>query len=139
MVRADDFSFWARRFFAGVPHRTLSHVWRHIVRGPLLYGARPYRTEVRHRDRAPAHDVFGLCSTAGARMVALFHLVAFQTHAAERDQGPRTSSCRRQFWRRSESPNFLERTGEGPPLLARCHLPIARRRRLALLHRYRLE
>ena len=76
IIRVDEVAK-DRRFFAGVPHRSLSHVWWHTVRGPLLHGARPHRTEVRHRDRAPARDVFGLCSTAGARLVALFHLVAF--------------------------------------------------------------
>ena len=54
MVRAHDFSFRARNFFAGLAHRALSDVWRHALRRALLHGARPDRAEVRYRARAIA-------------------------------------------------------------------------------------
>jgi hypothetical protein len=44
-------------------------------------------------------------------LVALFHLVAFQTAAAERDPGTRIFAERRQFRPRFEPPNFWSEEG----------------------------
>ena len=53
-------------------------------------------------------------ATARARMVALFHLAAFQTHTRKRDPGARTSAGAQPSCGQSEPPSLLERRGEGP-------------------------
>src|SRR6266567_9497027 len=116
MVRALDFSLRFGNFSARAADRALPDAWRHSVRGALVHGADVNRTEIRYGARAPAGDAPGFRPTAGARMVALFHLAAFQTHHRKRDSSTRAFAESRSFLRQSESPGFLERRGEGPAL-----------------------
>src|SRR6266496_1962875 len=126
MVRTDDFSLWSGNFSACAADRALPDAWRHSVRCALLHGADVDRAEIRYGTRAAAGDAPGFRPTAGARMVALFHLAAFQTHPRKRDSSPRAFTESRPFRGESESPGFLERRGEGPPFFAWRHLPVAR-------------
>ena len=78
------FLFGLGILLAGAAHRALPHVWRHALRRAFLHAARADRTEVRHHPGASARHVPRLRAAARPRMVALFHLAAFQTHAARR-------------------------------------------------------
>src|SRR5437773_5681331 len=139
MVRAGDFSFWARDFPACSAYRALSHAGRHFLRRTFVHGAGANRTEIRYRARTAPGDGPRFRPAARPRVVALFHLAAFQTHAPKRDSNARTFAEWRPFRRRFESPSFLERRRQGPSLLAWCRLSVAGGRRLALFHRYRVE
>src|SRR5438445_11150604 len=85
MVRALDFSLRSGNFSAGAADRALPDAWRHFVRGALVHGADVDRTEIRYGARAVAGDAPGFRPTARARMVALFHVAAFQTHPGSGD------------------------------------------------------
>src|SRR5438132_4256428 len=138
MVRALDFSLRSGNFSAGAADRALPDAWRHFVRGALVHGADVDRTEIRYGARAAAGDAPGFRPTARARMVALFHVAAFQTHPRKRDSGTRAFAESRPFRLQSESPGFLERRGAGAALFAGRHPPGARCSGRALVNRCRL-
>src|SRR5438105_1640582 len=98
MVRADNLPFRLGDFFAGAAHRALPDAGRHTLRRALLHGAHAHRAEVRHGPRALAGDASRLYATAGARVVALFHVAAFQTHAAQRYSSTRTFARGYKVW-----------------------------------------
>ena len=104
-----------------------------------LHAAGADRAEVRHDRRASPRDVPRLRAAAGPRMVALFHLAPFQTDAAHRHQHARAIAGRRGIHPRFAQSQLLERRRERSPSSARLDVRIARRRRLALFERYRLE
>src|SRR6266849_5083275 len=85
VVCAHRFSFWFGNFFTGIAHRSLFDVWWHFVRGDFLHVAGADRAEVRHDSGAFARHVSCLRPAARPWMVALFHLAAFQAHAARSD------------------------------------------------------
>src|SRR6266700_4880473 len=125
MVRPLDFSLRAGNFSARAAARAIPDAWRHSVRGALVHGADVDRAEIRYGARAAVGDAPGLRPTARARMVALFHLAAFQTYPRKRDSRTRAFAESRPFRLHSESPGFLERRGEGPALCDWLHLPAA--------------
>src|SRR5204862_305612 len=97
------------------------------------------RTTIRHGARAPAGDAPRVCATARTRILSLFHLAAFQTHTGKRHSEARTFARTCALARQPESPRILERGGEGSPLFSGRNISVARRRRLALFRRQRLE
>src|SRR4030095_12110414 len=120
-------------------HRALPYAWRHSLCSAFLHGAGTDRTEIRYRLRTAAGNVPRFRSAACPRVVAVFHLAAFQTHAPKCASNARTFAEWRPFCRQFESPSFLERRRQRPSLLAWRHLSVAGGRRLALFHRYRVE
>src|SRR5439155_9835152 len=120
------FSVWPWNFFAHTTHRALPHARRHSVRCALIHGAGFDRAEIRYGLRTLACDVARFRAAARARVVALFHVAAFQAHAPERDSNTRAFAQRGTYCRRSESADFLERRRQGSSLPARHHLPSTR-------------
>src|SRR5260370_39731068 len=98
MVRADDLSVWSRNFSAGTADRSLPHVRWHAVRSTLIHGAGFHRTEIRYGARTAARDAPGFRPATGARLAALFHLVAFQTYARQSDSRARILASAHVFW-----------------------------------------
>src|SRR4029077_4725405 len=139
MVRADDLSFWPWNFSAWIAHCAVSDAGRHFLRGAFVHGAGANRTKIRHGARAPAGYDSGVCATARARILPIFHLAAFQTHTGKRHSEARTFARTCALTRQPESPRILERGGEGSPLFPGRNISVARRRRLALFRRQRLE
>src|SRR5437667_5325629 len=139
MVCTDDFSFWSRNFSARAAHCSVPDAGWHFLRGAFVHGSGPDRTKIRHGARAPAGDDPCVCSTARARIFPVFHMAAVQADTSKRHSEARTFARKRALARQPEPACILERAGEGPPLLVRRSVSVARRRRLALFHRQRLE
>src|SRR5436190_4381683 len=139
MVCADDLSFWTRNFPAWPADRSVFDAGRHFLRRAFVHGASADRTKIRHGIRASAGDYPGVYATASARILPVFHLAAFQTHTGKRHSEARTFARKRALARQPESPRILERGREGSPLFPGRNISVARRRRLALFRRQRLE
>src|SRR6476620_5854769 len=94
---------------------------------------------MRYGARAAARDAAGVCPAACAGILSLFYLATIQTYTGQRDSPARAFARTRPLCRQPEPPAFLERAWQGPPLFARGNLSAARRRRLALFNRQRVE
>src|SRR5262245_63211794 len=125
MVCADDFPFWSRNFSAWVAHCSVPDVGWHFLRGAFIHGSGADRTKIRYGARAPAGNDPGVCATARTRIFPVFHLAAFQTHTGKRYSEARTFARTRALARQPESPRFLERAGERPPLFVRRNVSAA--------------
>src|SRR5947208_2319870 len=111
-------------FAAGTADRSLPHARWHAVRSALIHGSGFHRTEIRYGARTAAGDAPGFRPATGARLVALFHMVAFQTYAGKCDSRARTFARAHVFWAESESPRLLERRRQRSSLLAWRHFPV---------------
>src|SRR5207237_1139268 len=125
--------------FAGSADRALSDAGRNILRRDLLYAAGADRAEVRYRRGAIARHLSRFRAAARPRLVALLHLAPFQTDAPRRDRRARAIAGRRGIHPGIAQSQLLERGRERSPSFARLDVRIARRRRLALFERHRLE
>src|SRR5436190_5218065 len=139
MVCAHDLSFWPRNFSARIAHCSVPDAGWHFLRSAFVHGSGTDRTTIRHSACAPAGDDPRVCATARARILPVFHLAAFQTHTGKRHSEARTFARTCALARQPESPRVLERGGEGSPLFPGRNISVARRRRLALFRRQRLE
>src|SRR5512132_1862770 len=135
MVCAHDLSLWSGNFSAWAAHCSVPDAGRHFLRGAFVHGTGADRTKTRHGAGTPAGHDPGVCATARARILTVFHLAAFQTHTGKRHPEARTFARTCALARQSESPGILERAGEGPPLFPGRNVSVAGRRRLAVFHR----
>src|SRR5512132_602670 len=116
MVCAHDLSLWSGNFFAWAAHCSVPDARWHFLRGAFVHGAGADRTKTRHGTGTSAGHDPGVCATARARILPVFHLAAFQTHTGKRHSEARTFTRTRALARQPESPRVLERAGERPPL-----------------------
>src|SRR5262245_12346429 len=125
MVCADNFSFWPRNFSAGAAHRSVPDAGWHFLCGSLVYGTGRDRTKIRHSICAPDGHGPRVCATACTRILQVFHLAPFQTHTRKRGSKARTLTRSGPLARQPQSPRFLERGGEGPPLFPGRNVSVA--------------
>src|SRR5882757_11267374 len=112
MVCPHDLSVWPGNFSAWAAHSSVLDAGRHFLRGAFVHGAGANRTKIRHGTRASAGDNPGVCATARAWILPVFHLASFQTHTGKRHSEARTFARKRALARQPESPRILERGGE---------------------------
>src|SRR3954465_2537225 len=112
MVLAFRVSLWPRHFPAWPAHCSVSDVWGDAVRRAFLYGARAYRTAIRHRPRAAPCHGSRPGSAARPRVVALFHLAPFQKDASKRHSNSRKFSRGAATREEYPTPGLLERGRE---------------------------